>query len=514
MRPLKDFMRLNMTRYPDEIAVVDESGALTYRELVERAYALGNALQGKGVSEGDFVGILAANSNFYAECYLGILSIGATPVLFNWRWAPSELVFGVNDSGVSIVLVDSCYSDLYRAADSSGGFDHEVECLADGPAYEDLLVDPSEPVPSSSMESINVIIYTGGTTGFPKGVMLSERNIMTNALNEIVDTDMEHRDRTLIIAPMFHAASLLCWFVPHFVLGARSVFMRGFDAGTVARTVRDQEITNGFLVPNMVRQLVEVGALTAQDWSSYRRMYIGGATFRMPDKRQIERALPHVHIYYQYGLSEGGPIVTRLRPEDMYRDDIDGSIGQAFTFSDVTIRDPETMQEVQPGVVGEIMVRGPNTMTGYQGRPKETADALAGGWLHTGDLASRNADGYFFYHDRSKDMIKTGGENVYSAEVERVLYAHHDVREAAVIGVPSQRWDEEVCAVVALHSEGSTTEDDLRQFCRLHLAGYKIPRSIVFVSVDRIPVNDSGKIVKAQLRELNLFTTPVSTETR
>jgi fatty-acyl-CoA synthase len=259
-------------------------------------------------------------------------------------------------------------------------------------------------------------------------------------------------------------------------------------------------------VPNMVRRLAAAGAFTAYDWSSYRRMYVGGATFRMPDKLAVREVLPDVRIYYQYGLTEGGPIITRLRPEDMFREDIDGSIGREFLHAEVVVRSLDNNEEVAAGEVGELTVRGPNIMDGYFLREKETHDVLnAEGWLRTGDLVSKDANGYFFYHDRGKDMIKSGGENVYSAEVERVLYAHPAVSEVAVIGVPSRQWDEEVCAVVALKSGYSATAQELRQFCRTHLAGYKIPKQIQFLAPGEIPVNDSGKIVKSTLRAMHIF---------
>ncbi|WP_067904712.1 class I adenylate-forming enzyme family protein [Nocardia vaccinii] len=503
MRALTDFMRLNARRYPREVAVVDDHGRLTYEELVERAYAVGNALTGLGVARGDRVGVLSGNSIFFVEAYLGALCAGAVPVLYNWRWAPAELEYGLVDSGATTVLVEDEFSDLFDAA--AARLEIPPRVIRQGQDYEDLLSDPTAPAGESDLDAINVVIYTGGTTGFPKGVMLTERNVVTNALNEIIDTDMRQGDRTLLVAPMFHAASLACWFVPHFILGARSVLMRAFDERRVAEIVEREAVTNGFLVPNMVRRLVASGSFESYDWSRYERMYVGGASFRMPDKRAVADALPHVSIYYQYGLTEGGPIITRMRPEDIFREDVDGSIGRAFLFSDVTVRDPVTLEEMVPGEVGEIMVRGPNVMAGYLGKPEDTANVFDNGWLHTGDMAASDAEGFLFFHDRSKDMIKSGGENVYSAEVERVLYAHVDVREVAVIGVPSVEWDEEVCAVVALHDGSTVGADELRAFARIHLAGYKVPKRFAFLAPEQIPVNDSGKIIKARLREMDLF---------
>jgi fatty-acyl-CoA synthase len=218
----------------------------------------------------------------------------------------------------------------------------------------------------------------------------------------------------------------------------------------------------------------------------------------MPDKEAVREVMPAARIYYQYGLTEAGPIVTRLRPEDMFNPDLDGSIGQEMLLNDVSIQGDDG-RELEDGVAGEICVRGPNVMLGYFNRPDETAAAFRNGWLRTGDLASREA-GYFMFRDRLKDMIKSGGENVYSAEVEQILYSHPSVAEAAVLGVASDQWDEEVRAVVALKPGLHASERELQDHCRTRLAGYKVPKRILFIPLDEIPVNPSGKIMKRELR--------------
>ncbi len=243
---------------------------------------------------------------------------------------------------------------------------------------------------------------------------------------------------------------------------------------------------------------------------SFQRLYVGGATFRMPDKEAVREVLPTARIYYQYGLTEAGPIVTRLRPEDMFDPELDGSIGQEMLLNDVSIQD-EDGRDVGDGIPGEICVRGPNVMLGYFNRPDATAAAFRGGWLRTGDLASRLPRGYFMFHDRLKDMIKSGGENVYSAEVEQALYSHPAVAEAAVLGVASDQWDEEVRAVVALKPGRHMDERELQDHCRTLIAGYKVPKRILFVPLDQIPVNPSGKIMKRELRQRPLWPDVVRT---
>jgi fatty-acyl-CoA synthase len=287
------------------------------------------------------------------------------------------------------------------------------------------------------------------------------------------------------------------------VIGACSVFMRHFDEDRAGQMIEAEHVTNGFFIPNMVRRMLISGAWKTHRTDSFRRLYVGGATFRLPDKEAVREVMPHTRIYYQYGLTEAGPIVTRLRPEDMFEPDLDGSIGQEMLLNDVSIQD-EAGNELPDGAPGEICVRGPNVMLGYFNRPEATTAAFRNGWLRTGDLASRH-NGYFMFHDRLKDMIKSGGENVFSAEVEQALYSHPAVAEAAVLGVASDQWDEEVRAVVALKPGWSAGERELQDHCRLTLAGYKVPKRILFVQLDRIPVNPSGKIMKRELRQQTLW---------
>jgi acyl-CoA synthetase (AMP-forming)/AMP-acid ligase II len=430
------------------------------------------------------------------------MAAGAIAVPLNWRWSRPELEHGLNDCRAEVVLADREFGPTVHEIAGKGKV-AVMRVIVEGPEYESFLQAASMPDVALAPEAPAVILYTGGTTGASKGVLLSHRNVMANAIDEIVDTDMEPDDITLLIAPMYHSASLLCWFLPHLVVGACSVFMRHFDEEEAAVLIEEEHITNGFFIPNMVRRMLISGAWERHGMDSLRRLYVGGATFRLPDKEAVRKVLPGVRIYFQYGLTEAGPIVTRLRPEDMFDPELDGSIGQEILLNDVSIQD-DSGREVEDGVAGEICVRGPNVMLGYFNHPEATAAVFRNGWLRTGDLASRQ-DGYFMYHDRLKDMIKSGGENVYSAEVEQALYSHPAVAEAAVIGVASDQWDEEVRAVVALKPGLQATERDLQDHCRTRIAGYKVPKRILFVALDQIPVNPSGKIMKRELRQRPLW---------
>jgi fatty-acyl-CoA synthase len=498
-----DLLANSARRNPSAVALVDGGTQVSYLELSSRAWALARGLLHEGVAAGATVGVLSGNSAFAAETYLGVAAAGAVCVPYNWRWTPEELGFAVRDSGARLLLVERPFAEAAEAAlaaagtGGGGGTGRVVQ----GPEYEALLRPGPRPAVPGGPDDPHLVLYTGGTTGFPKGALLSHRNVVANALNEVVDTRMVPSDRTLLITPMFHSASLLCWFLPHLLLGATSVLLRSFDEQEVAATIERERVTNGFLVPSMVRRLLASGELSRRDLSSYRRAYVGGAAFPMPDKLALSEALPGADLYYQYGLTEAGPIVSRLDPAEVMRPELDGSIGREFVLTQVTVRDRDGA-EVADGGVGELCVRGPSVMLGYLGRPAETAAALRGGELRSGDLASRDPAGYLWFQDRAKDMIKSGGENVYSAEVERVLLLHPAVVEAAVLGVASLEWDEEVRAVVCLRHGADAGEAELRDFCRRHLAGYKVPKRIAFVDRERMPFNQSGKIQKPDLRAM------------
>ena len=509
MLTVPDVLRRNHSRRPEAPAVVDHAGRLTHRQLSERVWSVAQGLKKVGIRPGETVAILCGNGIFSAETILGAMAAGATAVPLSWRWSRAELEHGLNDSQAQFVLADREFAPSVQTLVEGGQAPAVRRVIVEGKDYEGFLGPAAAPDVAVAAEAPAVILYTGGTTGASKGVLLSHRNVMANAIDEIVDTDMAPDDITLLIAPMYHSASLLCWFLPHLVIGACSVFMRHFDEDRAGHLIETEHVTNGFFIPNMVRRMLISGAWERHRTDSFQRLYVGGATFRLPDKEAVREVLPRTRIYYQYRLTEAGPIVTRLRPEDMFKPELDGSIGQEMLLNDVSIQGDDG-RELADGVAGEICVRGPNVMLGYFNRPEATAAAFSNGWLRTGDLASRHG-GYFMFHDRLKDMIKSGGENVYSAEVEQALYSHPAVAEAAVLGVASDQWDEEVRAVVALKPGFKADERELQGYVRTRIAGFKIPKRILFVPLDQIPVNPSGKIMKRELRQRQLWPDVVPT---
>jgi acyl-CoA synthetase (AMP-forming)/AMP-acid ligase II len=496
-----DLIRLNARRNASGDAVVDGTRTLSHTELAHRSWALARGLLELGVQPGETVGVLTGTSVFSAETFLGTVAAGAVHAPYNFRWATPELVHGVNESRARVVLVEQEFEEAFVAARDTGELEHVEHVLVQGDQLERHLRPGGPPDVTIGVDDPACLLFTGGTTGFSKGVLLSHRAGMTNSLNEIIDCRIaaEPDDRALITTPMFHAAALLCWFLPHYTTGAATVFMRTFDNDIVADVVDRERVTNAFMIPNMIRRLLQADVFTTAGFQQhFRALHSGGGLLRMPDKRAVAEVLPDIDVYFRYGLTEAGPMVTRLLPDDTMREELDGSIGQEYLLTEVELLDAED-QLVGPDELGEICVRGSNVMTGYFNRP---AEALRGGWLHTGDLGVRDEAGYVFFRDRAKDMIKSGGENVYAAEIEQLLYAHPSIMEAGVIGVASEAWDEEVRAVVVARGDAGVSEADLRTYLREHLAAYKIPKQIAFIDAEQMPINPSGKVVKRDLKQV------------
>jgi len=500
---LVDFIRLNAKRHPDRCAVVDDTARLTHSALSARALALARGLQATGVKPGDHVGILGGNTIFTIESFLGVIAAGAVAVMYNWRWATAELVHGISSTKAGVVLVEDRFRNAFADAVDSGSL-ASVKAWHQKSGYESLFTHGSAVGTTVGSDDPMCILFTGGTTGFSKGVVLPHRSAIVNSLNEIVDTGLAQGDNNvaLNVTPLFHSASLLCVFAPHYVTGGTNVLLGNFDEDRVGAVVEREQVTNTFMIPNMIRRLLRAGTFETPGFQKqFQQLHTGGGLLRMPDKLAVAAVAPNINMFFRYGLTEAGPMVTRALTKDVMNPALDGTIGQEYTFAEVRVENLDG-HEANPGELGEICVRGPALMLGYFERPKETRLALREGWLHTGDLAVRDENGYLFFRDRAKDMIKSGGENVYAAEIEQQLYTHPAVMECGVLGVASSEWDEEVRAVVALRPGAEVSEDELKTYLRQSLAGYKIPKLIKFIQPEQMPVNPSGKIVKSRLREV------------
>jgi long-chain acyl-CoA synthetase len=492
-------------------AVVDGPRRYDYAELERRTRGLAAGLARLGAGAGSIVASLAANSHQHFECWLGVPRGGAVLNDLNFRLARPELVFVVDDCGAVALIVDDTHLETglflsekcasVRTVIHTGPGATPDGCIA----YESLVAESAE-LPAVADDALATISYTGGTTGLPKGVMLSHANLVANAKHTLIAIGHRSSDSYLHAAPMFHAADAsqnyaLTW------AGGRHVIIPGFDPDLVTKVIEAERVTLGLFVPTMINMLVNHPATPTRDLSSLRLLMYGASP--MPSELQ-RRAIEMIPCDWTqlYGMTEAAPIVTQCPPEDHARGGKGEepyatrlrSAGAPVIGVQAEVRRSDGSR-ADAGEPGEVWVRGPNMMMGYWNRPDETAAALVeDGWYRSGDMAYADVDGYLYMVDRVKDMIISGGENIYSTEVENVLYEHACVLEAAVIGVPDEVWGERVHAVIVLRPGTTASEDDLAAHCRDRIAGYKVPRSLEFRS-DPLPKSGAAKILKKDLRE-------------
>ena len=488
---------------PNKIATICGERQRTFAEHGERIARFAGALRGLGVEDGDRVAILSLNSDRYAEYLLAVPWAGAVVNPINIRWSPAEIIYSLNDSVTTVLLIDDAFAPMAPALTAQvEGLKILIHC-GDGPtpegmqSYEDL-IEASAPVEDArrSGEDLAGIFYTGGTTGFPKGVMLSHANLFTSALGTVATGELLGVGATLLhAAPMFHLADLAAW-AGQVILGGTHVMVPFFEPTAVLGAVQAHRVTDVLLVPTMIQILVDHPDVGNYDLSSMDRILYGGSPISEGVLRRTMALFPGIRMTQAYGMTELAPVATLLLPED-HHDQYLRSGGRAAPHSEVQIVDADG-HPVATGVVGEICVRGAHVMQGYWNKPEETAAALQDGWMRTGDGGYLDDDGFVYIADRLKDMIVTGGENVYSAEVESALSKHPAVAASAVIGLSDEKYGELVHAVVVLQPDSEASEQDLQAFVKEHIAGYKTPRSFSFVT--ELPMSGAGKILKRELR--------------
>ena len=488
--------------HSDALAVIDGERRLTYAEVARRVGGLGASLAELGLERGAFVGVLAENSLEHLECWLGIPAHGYVLNDLNFRLAVSELAFMVEDSSTVILLVDAGQLEPGRALRDRCECLRQLVYMGEGACPEDCLayseLVQAEPLqaPDLDTHALATISYTGGTTGRPKGVMLSHANVLANARHNTMELGYSAQDRYLHAAPMFHVADTSQTF-PITWAGGTHVMLPRFDAQRVAEAVVAHGITILVAVPTMVRLLLSELEARPVDVSSLRFLLYAAAPIT-PELQQRAIEALGCDLWQGYGMTEAAPSVTFLTAEDHRLGRALRSVGQPIRGVQVEIRDPHGTP-VGATEVGEICVRGPNVMLGYWNRPEATESALVDGWYRTGDAGYIDPAGYVFVVDRLKDMIISGGENVYSVEVEQALVTHPGVDEAAVFGIPHELWGEAVHAVVVAGAGAVLDEPDLIAHCRRQLAGYKLPRSIE-IREQPLPKSGAGKVLKHELR--------------
>jgi long-chain acyl-CoA synthetase len=476
----------------DATAVCCGDVALTYAETWQRCRRLVGGLLDLGVVPGDRVAIVAPNCHRYLELYQAVPGAGMVFVPLNQRHTDAELRYALEDSGTRV---------LFTSRDTSGLRDC-VEHVIDLDAGYEALLAGSEPADFPDLDETTLagLFYTGGTTGASKGVMLTHRNLLANTFNLQAFAAFRPDTSWLIVAPLFHAAGSVAVLATVWNEG-RHIVLPSFDAAGALDLVEAHRVTDTLVVPTMLAALSDEQLGRPRDTSTLRTISHGGSPVATETLRRAHHAFPDTHLFHLYGTTETAPIATTMRDEERLLDDPQArSCGQAAVGVEVEVVGPDG-NVLPPGDVGEVVVRGPNVMAGYWNKPEQTAAAIVDGWYHTGDLGYTDDRAFIYLVDRAKDMIVTGGENVYSTEVEDVLYRHPAVLEAAVFAVPDTVWGEAVHAVVVLREDVDGVEAaELIRHCRTSIAGYKVPKAID-VRAEPLPKSGAGKVLKRELRE-------------
>ncbi len=492
---------------PDRPAVSAGAHRDTYATFVDRVARLARVLRDAGLEPGDRVGMLALNSHRYVEYFFAVWWAGGVVNPVNIRWNPREVAYSLDDCDTRILFVDGTFAAMIPELRSFSTSLQTVVWCGDGDAppdmhaYDAALVG-AEPLADTMRdgEDLAAVMYTGGTTGRPKGVMLTHRNLTSNIRFSLEANPRRDGTSAIITAPMFHIGGCAL-ALQNIVNHRRVVIVPMFEERAVLRAIADERATEIFLVPTMLRRLIECPDFATFDVSSLEMMIYGAAPI---DSALLERAMaafPGASFHGAYGMTECSPTLTTLPgpahgPEGVARGLL-RSAGIPLPGIELRIVDQDD-RDVPVGSVGEIVARGATVMAGYWNRPHETAESLRGGWMHTGDGGYRDADGYLYVVDRIKDMIITGGENVYSAEVENALAQHPDVAMSAVIGIPDDAYGERVHAVVVTRPGAEPDPDAIVAHCHSLIGGFKCPRSVEFR--EKLPLSAAGKVLKHELR--------------
>jgi long-chain acyl-CoA synthetase len=491
-----------MRHRPADIAYADDRGHRNWAEFGNRAARLAAALAALGAKPGDRIGILALNSGTYLEFMMAAWWLGAVINPVNIRWSAAEIAYSLDDCETKILLIDENFAALTAELRARSSALTTLIYTGVGAPPENMLCYETLIAEASPMEdcatggaSLAGVFYTGGTTGNPKGVCLTHEGLLGNTSAALREAPYTEDEVVLAAAPLFHLAGA-CIALRAISRGCRTVLLPGFNAPAVMRAIACERVSFTLLVPTMIQMLVDHPEFAAHDLSSLRRIMYGGSPISAGLLERAMRRLPQADFIQSYGLTESGGPFTLLSARG--QPDHVRAAGRAFQGMEMRIVDPAGAT-LPNGQVGELAVRGFGIMQGYWNKPEQTAAALRSGWLHTGDAGTMDDEGFLFIVDRVKDMIISGGENVYSTEVESAISKHPAVASCAVFGIPSDRWGEAVHAVVVLREGEATTAEDIRAHCKTLIAGYKCPSSVEFR--ETLPISGAGKTLKHVLRE-------------
>jgi acyl-CoA synthetase (AMP-forming)/AMP-acid ligase II len=487
------------TRTPEKAITVFEGETLTYGEMAERSARLAGGLRAQGVGPGDVVGLLSYNCPELLEVIFAANHLGAIAMPINWRLAAAEVRYLLEHSGAKALVCDASLAE--RADEATQDLELVRGCVDDDPPAGWTALGALRGVAHAGAhvpcgeDAVHRLMYTSGTTGRPKGVMLTHGNLAWKNLAHLVEFGFTGDDVGLACGPLYHVGALDLTTTTLVAAGATVLVHRQFDAAAVVDELERSRVTTVWLAPAMVNAIMALPDLDRRDLSSLRVIINGGEKMPIPLIERIERTFPSAWFADAYGLTETvsgdtfldrGSLVTKL-----------GSVGRPCLHLELDVWD-EAGRSVPPGERGEIVLRGPKVFAGYWRDPDATAAAFAGGWFHTGDIGVRDDEGYLWVVDRLKDMIVSGGENIAGSEVERVLYEHAAVLEAAVVARPDDRWGEVPVAFVVLRDGVSATAEELVAHCEGQLARFKVPKAVTFL--DALPRNPSGKVLKRELR--------------
>lgn len=503
MITIPDYVDKNAKLHPKKTAIIFEDRRCTFQELQQRVCRLANALLAMGVKKGDKVAIIHDNCFEYPEMYFAIGKIGAVATPLNYRLIGSEIAYLINHSESNTVILSQDFVEAIAP------FRHEFEsvknyiCLGAKPEgmsnYDELLSSAPATTPDVEVgpDDLYCVLYTGGTTGRPKGVMLTHKNLHAAATTWTIELGLYRQDINMMAGPLFHVGA--SWYLfASLMLGNTQVILKRVDAEAILRTIEQEKVTYTCWLPVMVNLILNYPDLKKYDLGTLKVVAVGGGPLAEPQLRRLIELIG-CRIHHAGGQTETG-IICSIRLEehlDGPRERL-GSAGTELMGMQLRVVDDQD-NDVPPGGVGELCARGEAVMQGYWKMPEETAESMRGGWQHTGDLVRIDEEGYIYYVDRKKDMIKTGGENVYSKEVEDVIYAHPAVAEVAVIGVPDEKWLEAVKALVILKRGQTATAEEIIAHCKKSIAGFKCPKSVEFC--DSFPRTGLGKTDKKSLRE-------------
>ena len=508
-----DLLRRTAARRPDTTAVVFGDLRQTYAELDATVNRMANALTARGVAQGDRIALLSHNHHAYVVAWFALARLGAISVPINFMLNATEVAYVLDHAGATGVIAEDAFvgvaDEAIAALDDPAavavrGIIGEVDATTPDlpPGWESVSAwmrhpDASAPAVDIDDDDPIQIMYTSGTESRPKGAVLSSRALIAQYVTCIVDGRMTADDIEVHALPLYHCAQLHVFLTPDVYLGATSIVLPSPDAATILATIERERATKLFCPPTVWISLLRHPDFDTRDLSSLRKGYYGASIMPVEVLREILRRLPDVALFNLYGQTEMAPLATFLAPEDQERKA--GSAGKAALNVETLIVDDDDVP-VPAGTIGEIVHRSPQAMLGYWNDPAKTAETFRNGWMHSGDLGVLDDEGFLTVVDRKKDMIKTGGENVASREVEEIIYQHPAVSEVAVFGTSDPRWIEAVSAAVVIRDGASAEPAEIIAWCRERLAGYKVPKHVTVVA--SLPKNASGKVLKRELRTL------------